>query len=180
MSIDATPQEPTGPPPTVGVRRKAKAGETYGIGAKEIAALCGVDERTAARWKAGTTCPPESALMILRRDLGCFDERWKGWTINGGDIVSPEGWAIDRNHALTVPLMHGQISALRQKIATLEKALAAAGGAPDTDWEIEISIGPPGQTRVLRASSRDLGGGSPAVSLDSMGDMALLPARATS
>ncbi len=107
----------------------------------------------------------------------------KGWTINGGDIVSPEGWTIDRNHALTVPLMHGQISALRQKIATLEKALAAAGGVADADWEIEISIGPPGQKRVLRASL-DLRGGDeryvPAVSLDSIGDMALLQKQASS
>jgi DNA-binding transcriptional regulator YiaG len=132
------------------------ARELYGINVKEIAAVCKVTERTARRWKDGARSPPESALMVLRRDLRCFSDYWRGWTINGEDIVSPEGWCIDRNQAMTVPLMHGQISALREKIAGLEKALAAAGGARDTDWEIEISVGPPGQKRLLRAALRDI------------------------
>lgn len=128
----------------------------YGISISELVAVCKVDISTARRWKRGAFCPPKTALMILARDLGCFSEYWKRWTINGQDIVSPEGWTINRNHALTVPLMHGQISALRQKIATLEKALAAAGGAPDTEWELTVSVGPKGQLRTLRASLREI------------------------
>ena len=58
--------------------------------------------------------------MILRRDLGCFAAQWRGWTINGEDLVSPEGWTVNRNDALIVPMMHGQISALRAKIRDLE------------------------------------------------------------
>jgi hypothetical protein len=142
--------------------------ELYGLNVSEIARVCRVTERTARRWKEGSRRPPESALMVLRRNLGAFSEHWKGWTINGPDIVSPDGWCIDRNHALTVPLMHGQISALRQKIATLEKALAAADAhdhPANQDWEIEISVGPPGQKRMLRASLRDLN------------DMVLLPSK---
>lgn len=58
--------------------------------------------------------------MILRRDLGCFAVEWRGWTINGEDLVSPDGWCVNRNDALAVPLMHGQIAALRAKIRGLE------------------------------------------------------------
>lgn len=100
-------------------------------------------------------CPPESALMILRRDLGAFSEEWKGWTIRGKTISAPWGWTIERDHALTVPLMHGQISTQRAEIAKLRKALAEVGG-DQGDWEVEIHIGPPGRQRTLRASIRDL------------------------
>jgi hypothetical protein len=142
--------------------------ELYGVNINEIADTCKVSIRTAQRWKTGAMCPPESALMLLRRDLGCFSDYWNGWTVNGEDIVSPEGWCINRNQALTVPLMHGQVAALRQKIAKLEKELSAAGGPIDQDWEIEISIGPAGQKRTLRASMRELN------------DAVLLPKKASS
>lgn len=131
---------------------KRQPDELYGLGIKEIAEVCRVSERTARRWKSGTMCPPESALMILRRDLGCFSEEWKGWTIRDKKITAPWGWIIERDHALTVPLMHGQISALRQKIAKLEKELRDAGGAPDMEWELTVSVGPKGQLRTLRAT----------------------------
>lgn len=87
---------------------------------KELASICRVSLKTAARWKASTTCPPQTALMILRADLSCFAAEWAGWTIRGDSIISPEGWTISRNDALCVPLMHGQIAALRAKIAELE------------------------------------------------------------
>jgi hypothetical protein len=99
---------------------KEKPPELYGININELARICGVSLKTAARWKDGTTCPPPTAIMILKRDLGCFAKEWSGWTVNGGDLVSPSGWCVNRNDALTVPLMHGQISALRAEIAQLK------------------------------------------------------------
>ena len=98
--------------------------EIFGMPVRELSRLCGVDISTARRWKRGATCPPESALLILRRHLGLFAPEWCGWTINGRDLVCPEGWCVNRNDALIVPLMHGQISALRSQIETL-KAEAA-------------------------------------------------------
>jgi hypothetical protein len=92
----------------------------YGLSIKHIAAICKVSQKTATRWKSGTACPPKTALMILARDLGCFSEFWRGWTVNGEDLVAPSGWCVNRNDALAVPLMHGQISALRAKVADLE------------------------------------------------------------
>lgn len=127
----------------------------YGWSVNDLVRICQVDISTARRWKRGAFCPPKTALMMLARDLGCFSDYWHGWTINGEDIVSPEGWTINRNHALTVPLMHGQISALRQKIALLEKQLKDAGGIRDMEWELHVSVGPPGQLRTLRARLRE-------------------------
>jgi len=99
------------------------ASPLYGLPVKEIARICRVSEKTAGRWKAGTICPPKTALMILARDLVCFSEYWRGWTVNGEDLVSPDGWTVNRNDALIVPLMHSQIAALRAQVAQLKAEL---------------------------------------------------------
>lgn len=108
-----------------------RAPELFGINIKELARICRVSLKTAMRWKDGQTVPPQTALMVLRRDLGCFSEYWRGWTVNGEDLVSPEGWTVNRNDALIVPLMHGQISALRAKIADLEAVRDAIEEQPE-------------------------------------------------
>ena len=109
----------------------------YGIPAKELARICQVDLSTARRWKRGAICPPKTALMILSRDLGCFDEEWRGWTIRGEDLVSPDGWCVNRNDALIVPLQHGQIAALRAEIAALREQAEQLEDQPTPDsWEI--------------------------------------------
>lgn len=114
--------------------------EVYGIPVKEIAAVCRVSEKTAARWKDGTTCPPSTALMILSRDLGCFASEWAGWTIRGGELISPEGWTVNRNDALTVPLMHGQISTLRAELRRLQEEREALEDQPSPEeWQVEIA-----------------------------------------
>jgi hypothetical protein len=114
----------------------------YGIPVKEIARICRVSLKTAGRWKDGTACPPQTALMIVARDLGIFAKEWSGWTVNGPDLVSPDGWCVNRNDALTVPLMHGQISALRQQIASLKDAADDHLEDQPADWTIpEILTG---------------------------------------
>ncbi len=95
----------------------------YGIPSKEIARICNVDVATARRWKRGATLPTPAALMILSRDLGHLDPLWEGWTVRGGQIISPEGWKISRDDALSIPLMHGQIAALRRDLADAKAAL---------------------------------------------------------
>jgi hypothetical protein len=102
----------------------------YGISVSELARICHVDLATARRWKRGATCPPKTALLILARDLGCFSEFWRGWTVNGEDLVSPDGWCVNRNDALIVPLMHSQISALRAEIRALKDEAAGMDEQP--------------------------------------------------
>lgn len=89
----------------------------YGMSAERIAALCQVDVATARRWKSGRSRIPYVASLVLAGDLGVFGKDWSGWCIEGGNIRSPDGWVIDRNHALSVPLMEAQ---LRQRDAAIE------------------------------------------------------------
>jgi hypothetical protein len=91
-----------------------------GINAHTIAELCGVSVATARRWKAGTSQMPSLTAEALARGLVYFLRDWPGWKFDGQEIVSPDGWRISRNDALTVPLMHGQIAALRQRVKELE------------------------------------------------------------
>lgn len=110
----------------------------YGLSVRHIAAFCGVSLKTAARWKAGQSVPPKTALMILERDLGCFGPEWRGWRVSGEDLVSPSGWCVNRNDALIVPLMHGQIAALRAELASLKEAAHGLDEQPlPEQWEYQ-------------------------------------------
>lgn len=92
--------------------------------AKEIAQVCGVDISTARKWKRGASRPPPSALKLLSGDLGVFSAHWKGWVVRGTELISPEGWTTSRGDALSVPLLHGQIAALRTELRRAKEVLA--------------------------------------------------------
>lgn len=88
----------------------------YGITISEIARICRVDLSTARRWKRGAICPPYAASALIEGDLGAFGEYWRGWRVQGEEIFSPDGWRIRRDDALSVPLLLGQIEALRAHV----------------------------------------------------------------
>lgn len=78
--------------------------------------------------------------MLLSRDLGYLDPHWRGWTIRGEHIVSPEHWRVSRNDALSVPLLHQQISVLKAENRRLQEALEPSlddQPLPAT-WELEV------------------------------------------
>jgi Phage protein len=91
----------------------------YGIRAEAIAELCRVDIATARRWKSGASRLPHAARALITGDLGAFSPAWQDWRIKGDALISPNGWQINRDDALAVPLLLGQVKALR---AELEKA----------------------------------------------------------
>lgn len=97
----------------------------YGLSIIHIVRVCKVSAKTARRWKTGTTCPPYSALALLAADLGALSSYWRGWTIRGENIVSPEEWTVSRNDALSVPL-------LRQQVKVLEAELRKIQGVRDS------------------------------------------------
>jgi hypothetical protein len=90
----------------------------YGIRADVIAEICRVDIATARRWKSGVSRLPHAARALVTGDLGAFSPAWQDWRIKGDAIISPNGWQIDRNDALAIPLLLQQVKALR---AELEK-----------------------------------------------------------
>jgi hypothetical protein len=80
--------------------------------------------------------------MLIRRDLGCFSPYWAGWTINGEDLIAPDGWTVNRNDALIVPLMHSQIAALRAQVRDLKASADDHIEDQPADWTIpEILTG---------------------------------------
>lgn len=121
--------------------------ELFGRNIKEIARLCRVSERTAKRWKQGTMCPPETALMVLRGDLGMFDPEWRGWILRRGCLISPESWEITRNDVLATPLMRSQLAIYQSENRGLKRDLAEAlmqhlDEQPTPDqWDVEILTG---------------------------------------
>jgi hypothetical protein len=99
-----------------------RAPEIYGIPISELARICRVSLKTAARWKAGTTCPPKSALLLLCADLGCFDKSWAGWRLQHGLLVSPEGWEIRLADVISVPILRQRLAAYQTELNRLQQA----------------------------------------------------------
>jgi hypothetical protein len=71
--------------------------------------------------------------MILSGDLGFLSPEWRGWRIRGNEIISPDGWTVNRNDALIVPLMHGQISALRADLRRAKERIEELEARPAQD-----------------------------------------------
>jgi hypothetical protein len=92
----------------------------YSLKPEIIAERTGVDVSTARRWKSGAVRVPKSAAMILEADLGCFAREWRGWCLNGGELVSPEGWRISLGQVLNVPLMRQQLAAYQAALRAKE------------------------------------------------------------
>jgi len=98
----------------------------YGINVNDIARICKVDVTTARRWKRGAKCPPQTALMILARDLGCLHPNWEGWTINRrGELCSPENWIATPGAVLAMQFTQSQLATYRSENRALKAALAA-------------------------------------------------------
>jgi hypothetical protein len=110
---------------------RSRPPQLIGINVNELARICHVSLKTAARWKSGTTCPPESALLLLAGDLGCFDAAWKGWRVARGNMISPEGWEITLGDVISSPLLRQQLAAFKTELRRLRAAAAAAESIHD-------------------------------------------------
>lgn len=98
----------------------------YGLSAKYIARVCGVDLSTARRWRRGATYPPKTALMLLSGDLGVLDSAWEGWRLYRGVLISPEGWRATPGDVLSIQLTQAQLSAYRDENRLLKEDLETA------------------------------------------------------
>ena len=53
--------------------------------------------------------------MVLTADLGAFSAAFRGWTLRGGKLVSPEGWEATPGDILCLPLLRAQVAAYQAK-----------------------------------------------------------------
>lgn len=97
--------------------------ELYGIPINELARICHVSVKTAARWKSGATCPPKSARLLLAADLACLDPTWAGWCVRNGKLVSPEGWEITMRDVIGLPLRRQEMAAYKSELKRLKEKL---------------------------------------------------------
>lgn len=114
---------------------RSRPPQLIGINVKELARICHVSLKTAGRWKDGSTCPPESALLLLAADLGCFDAAWKGWRARRGKLISPEGWEITLGDVISAPLLRQQLAAFKSELKRLRAAADTIQDQPlPADW----------------------------------------------
>lgn len=91
---------------------------------KDIARICAVTVKTARNWKQGKAFPPATAIMVLSRDLGCFDLGWAGWQISlRGELCSPENWVVSKGDVLSIQFLQAQLSAWRNEAQELRKQI---------------------------------------------------------
>jgi hypothetical protein len=94
------------------------------FGISELAHICEISLKTATRWKNSQSVPPQTALMVLRRDLGCFHSAWAGWHISSrGELCSPENWIATPGDVLAMQFHHSQLAAFRDQIRDLRAQL---------------------------------------------------------
>lgn len=97
----------------------------YRWSVNDIARICKVDITTARRWKRGAKCPPQTALMLLARDLGCFHPAWDGWTVNElGELCSPENWISTPGAVRSLELLQRTLGEYRRENRALKDALS--------------------------------------------------------
>lgn len=113
--------------------------ELYGLPISEVARICRISLKTARRWKRGQTVPPETALMMLRRDLGCFHPNWSGWHISErGELCSPENWIATPGNVRGIQLFQAQLSAYQLENRALRAEIEALEGFEDQPLPSEI------------------------------------------
>jgi hypothetical protein len=91
-------------------------GALYGISAALLVHLTGAHRTTAARWKRNPRIARwlERLVRVCHQgELGEIDSTWSGWRLEGGELVSPEGWRFTPGQIRVIPFLHAQIRTLR-------------------------------------------------------------------
>ncbi|WP_064608552.1 DUF3653 domain-containing protein [Photobacterium sp. J15] len=77
---------------------------TCGLSRIETAKLCFKSVKTVTRWDNGQKIPPECRrLMKLYScsDLEAVNDKWRGWRIKQGELITPSGWSLTPDRIVT-------------------------------------------------------------------------------
>lgn len=111
----------------------------YGISIKEIARICHVDLTTARRWKRGARCPSKMAMLLIQRDLVCFDPEWSGWHLRDGFLISPEGWQVGTGEVLAIRILRQQLACYEVELRRLQGEAVSIQEQPLPEtWSEEV------------------------------------------
>lgn len=83
-----------------------------GIRAEQLAALGCVHLSTARRWKRTGKCPRwlERLVRVCHRgELDDIHRAWRGWRLERGELISPEGWQFSPGAVRSIPLLQTQV-----------------------------------------------------------------------
>jgi hypothetical protein len=95
--------------------------DPYGIPLEQLIELTGCHPDTARRWKRQRRVPrPWDVIIALRLscDLGALAADWRGWKLQGAELVSPDGVAVRVAQVLAIPILLQLVSALERERAT--------------------------------------------------------------
>lgn len=108
-----------------------------------LAQRAGISVRTTRRWRQTGRLPPWAAVLVrvlFGGELGLIDPAWSGWHLVRGNLCSRENWYFPPGEVLSIPLMRGQLSAWRNRLAWSTQA----------DW-VERKFVYPGETDATDA-----------------------------
>ncbi len=90
-----------------------------GFDARELARRARVHLSTARRWlRSGRRPWWLDELQWLESDLGRLSEPWRGWSLAGQRLRSPEGELFTPTDLRALRVMRGQIAAYREALCT--------------------------------------------------------------
>lgn len=73
------------------------------------------------------------ALLLIQRDLVCFDAEWKGWYLKDGFLISPDGWEIGRGEVIAIPILRQQLAAYQTELKRLQSEVLMTQEQPLPD-----------------------------------------------
>jgi hypothetical protein len=60
------------------------------------------------------------AILLIQRDLVCFDPAWSGWHIRDGFLISPEGWQVGSGEVLAIRILRQQLACYEVELKRLQ------------------------------------------------------------
>lgn len=92
-----------------------------GVSAERLARLTGCHLTTARRWKDRRRARSWLVLLVrtvLEGELDAISRTWRGWSIIGDELVSPEGWRFTPGDVRSVPFLVAQVKAYQARERT--------------------------------------------------------------
>ncbi|WP_064608587.1 DUF3653 domain-containing protein [Photobacterium sp. J15] len=75
-----------------------------GLSIENTAKLCFKTVRTVTQWDKGKSIPPECKRLMRMYsglELDPLGDEWRGWSIRGGRLITPNSWSLTPDRIIT-------------------------------------------------------------------------------